>query len=48
MRVIYLALENKLTQKEDTTNENEGRLSFNRGFSYYLQQSHFAYECRTN
>ena len=28
-----LALENKLKQKEDTLNENEGRLSFNRGFS---------------
>ena len=28
-----LALENKLKQKEDTINENERRLSFNRGFS---------------
>ena len=34
-----LALENKLQQKEDTINENERRLSFNRGFFYYLQQS---------
>ena len=42
-----LALENKLTQIEDTINENERRLSFNRGFFYYLQQSHFVYECRT-
>ena len=29
-----LALENKLTQKEDTINENERGLSFNRGFSF--------------
>ena len=27
-----LALENELTQKEDTINENERGLSFNRGF----------------
>ena len=27
-----LALENKLQQKEDTINENERELSFNRGF----------------
>ena len=40
-----LALENKLTQKEDTINENERGLSFNRGFFYYLQQSHLVYEC---
>ena len=32
-----LALENKLQQKEDTINENERGLSFNRGFFYYLQ-----------
>ena len=31
-----LALENKLTQKEDTINENERGLSFNRGFFFYL------------
>ena len=41
-----LALENKLQQKEDTINENERGLSFNRGFFYYLQQSHFVYECK--
>ena len=35
-----LTLENKLQQKEDTINENERGLSFNRGFFYYLQQSH--------
>ena len=41
-----LALENKLTQKEDTINENQGGLRFNRGFFYYLQQSHLVYECK--
>ena len=45
--IDILALENKLQQKENTLNENERGLSFNRGFFYYLQQSHFAYECRT-
>ena len=39
-----LALENKLKQKEDTINENERGLSFNRGFFYYLQQSYLVYE----
>ena len=34
-----LALENKLTEKEDTINENERRLSFNRGFFFYTDQS---------
>ena len=32
-----LTLENKLQQKEDTINENERGLSFNRGFFYYLE-----------
>ena len=44
--VTSIALENKLTQKEDTINENERGLSFNRGFFYYLQQSHLVYECK--
>ena len=43
-----MALENKLKQKEDTIDENERGLSFNRGFFYYLQQSHFVYECKTD
>ena len=43
-----LALESKLQQKEDTINENERGLSFNRGFFYYLQQSHLVYECKIN
>ena len=41
-----LALENKLTQKDDTINENERGLSFNRGLFFYLQQSHLVYECK--
>ena len=34
-----LAFENRLKQKEDTVNENERGLSFNRGLFFYLQQS---------
>ena len=41
-----LALENKLKQKEDTINEHERGLNFNRGFFYYLQKSNFVYECK--
>ena len=43
-----LALKNKLTQKEDTINENERGLSFNRGFFFYLQQNHLVYECKVD
>ena len=43
-----LALENKLKQKEDTINEHERGLNFNRGFFYYLQKSNFVYECKIN
>ena len=39
-----LALENKLKQKEDTINENERGLSFNRGFFFYKDQSYLTYE----
>ena len=41
-----LALKNKLTQKEDTINENERELSFNRGFFFYTDQSYLKYECK--
>ena len=41
-----LTLENKLTQKGDTINENERELSFNRGFLFYLQRNHLVYECK--
>ena len=38
-----LALENKLQQKEDTINENDRGLSFNRGFFFYMDQSYLVY-----
>ena len=41
-----LALENKLTQKGDTINENERKLSIFRGFFFYLQKNHLVYECK--
>ena len=43
-----LALENKLTQKGDTINENERKLSIFRGFFFYLQKNHLVYECKVN
>ena len=43
-----LALENKLTQKGDTINENERELSIFRGFFFYLQKNHLVYECKAN
>ena len=41
-----LALENKLTLNEDTVNENERGLSFNRGFFFYMDQSYLVYNCK--
>ena len=41
-----LAFENKLKQKEDTINEKERGLSFNRGFSFYKDQSYLVYDCK--
>ena len=41
-----LALENKLKQKEDTINENERGLSFNRGFFFYADQSYLVYDSK--
>ena len=35
-----LALKNKLTHKEDTINEKERGLSFNRGFFFYTNRSY--------
>ena len=43
-----LTLENKLTQKGDTINENERELSIFRGFFFYLQKNHLVYECKVN
>ena len=42
------SFESRLKQKEDTINENERGLSFNRGIFYYLQKSDFVYECKLN
>ena len=41
-----LALKNKLQQKEDTINENERGLSFNRGFFFYTDRSYLVYDLR--
>ena len=41
-----LALKNKLTQKEDTINENVTGLSFNRGFFFHMDQSYLVYDCK--
>ena len=41
-----LALKNKLTEKEDTINENERGLSFNRGFFFNADQSYLVYDCK--
>ena len=41
-----LALENKLQQKEDTINEYERGISFNRGFFFYMDQSYLVYDCK--
>ena len=41
-----LAFESRLKQKEDTVNENERGISFNRGFFFYMQESYLVYECR--
>ena len=43
-----LALENILTQKRDTINENARELSIFRGFFFHLQKNHLVYECKVN
>ena len=43
-----LALQNKLTQKEDTINENKIGFSIFRVFFSYLQQNNLVYECKVN
>ena len=40
-----LGFENILKQKEDTVNENERGLSFNRGMYHYLENSYLVYKC---
>ena len=41
-----LALESKFQRKEDTINENERGLCFNRGFFFYMDQSYLVYDCK--
>ena len=43
-----LGFESRLKQKEDTINENERGLSFNRGLFYYLQKNNLVYECKSS
>ena len=43
-----LGSENRLKQKEDIVDENQRRLSFNRGFFYYLQKNHLVYEYKSS
>ena len=41
-----LGFESRLKQKEDTVDENQRGLSFNRGFFYYIDQSYLVYDCK--
>ena len=43
-----LALQNQLEKKEYDISENEIGISFNRSFSYYLQQNNLVYECKVD
>ena len=42
-----MGFENRLKQKEDTVDENQRGLSFNRGFLYYIDQRYLLYDCKT-
>ena len=46
LKKLMIAFESRLKQKEDTVNENERGISFNRGFFFYMQQSYLVFECR--
>ena len=41
-----LGFENRLKQKQDTVDENQRGLSFNRGFFFYMDQSYLVYDCK--
>ena len=41
-----LGFENRLKQKEDTVNENERGITFNRDFYFYIDQSYLVYDCK--
>ena len=42
------ATKDDVKKVEDKVDENERRLSFNRGFFFYLQKNHYVYECKSD
>ena len=42
------AMKDDVKTVEDKVDENERRLSFNRGFFLYLQKNHYVYECKSS
>ena len=46
MRVIFWHSKVNYKKKEDTINENERGLTFNRGFFFYMDQSYLVYDCK--
>ena len=42
------ATKDDVKKVEDKVDENERRLSFNRGFFFYLQKNHYVYECKSS
>ena len=42
------ATKDDVKKVEDKVDENERRLSFNRGFFFYLQKNHYLYECKSS
>ena len=42
------ATKDDVKEVEDKVDENERRLSFNRGFFFYLQKNHYVYECKSS
>ena len=41
-----LRFENRLKQKEDTVDENQRALSFNRDFFFYMDRTYLVYDCK--
>ena len=42
------ATKDDVIKSEDKVDENERRLSFNRGFFFYLQKNRYVYECKSS
>ena len=42
------ATKDDVKEVEDKVDKNERRLSFNRGFFFYLQKNHYVYECKSS